>query len=471
VSEPDSGTVPSGADTVARLRTALLVGAVGVIFLLCLEVWFASHARGGIYFQRWSSEALQQTVSIEDLRDEPVRSLWNLHIQPPALDAIRALLAKVWSTPDSRVLLERVDRSLLLSWAFLFGLLGASVFWWVSERTARTFAVGVALAFYVHPAAIFYATLLDGTFLTALLQFGLVYLLWRLKAGLGVSMGLLALAYLALFFTRSLYFWPWLFVLAACLLLLRLPARRIAVFIAIAGTVVAFYTVKQYLLFGLTATSSFTGYNLTQSIDRGVDLSVYAAGFPKTDLSASGRAKVLRRVDKLTSEVEKGRPDRNYNHERYLAVNRELVATYRSFLAAASPFELGRLYAQSLRLYLQPSSRYTPHVIVDRLPWRAAYDRIFSWPVLSLLVLLGGAIWLARSSPRDYPAAAAVLLPVLACVTASVVGDRGENMRFKFFVEPILLVFFAMQLHSAAAWLKARPALGRLVRGGPQSGG
>ena len=43
------------------------------------------HAYQGMYFQGWSSEDLTQTLPLQDLRDAPLQSLLNMHIEPPRL--------------------------------------------------------------------------------------------------------------------------------------------------------------------------------------------------------------------------------------------------------------------------------------------------------------------------------------------------------------------------------------------------
>ena len=53
-----------------------------------------------------------------------------------------------------------------------------------------------------------------------------------------------------------------------------------------------------------------------------------------------------------------------------------------------------------------------------------------------------------RRRPR---AALAVLLPVAYLFAVSVTAEHGENMRFKFFLEPALFVWWA-----ASAYLAAR---------------
>ena len=106
----------------SRLVVGLSLGLLATVLLLALEAHFRPLAVKGLYFQSYSSESMMQAVSIEDLRDEPLRTLWYLHIQPPAYDAIRALLAYVWRSDDSMTMLWQVDRTLYFLWALLFNL-------------------------------------------------------------------------------------------------------------------------------------------------------------------------------------------------------------------------------------------------------------------------------------------------------------------------------------------------------------
>jgi hypothetical protein len=110
-----------------------------------------------------------QTVSLEDLRTEPLVTLWSIHIQPPALDAIRAILARLWPASDPPTAVEHVDRLLYQLWSVCYGILGALVFLWMHELTDAKAAAVTALVVMLHPATLFYATFLDGTFLSALL--------------------------------------------------------------------------------------------------------------------------------------------------------------------------------------------------------------------------------------------------------------------------------------------------------------
>ncbi len=79
------------------------VFVLGLLFILALEWVMQPQAIGGVYFQRWSSEDMMQTVSVVDLRAEPLASLYYLHVQPPLLDAS----ARHWRSCGRRLMPAR----------------------------------------------------------------------------------------------------------------------------------------------------------------------------------------------------------------------------------------------------------------------------------------------------------------------------------------------------------------------------
>ena len=81
-------------------RITFIMGAVifvvGVLVSVTLQNLMRPYARDGIYFQAWSSEDMMQTVPIRDLREAPLQTLLNIHIQPPGFDVIRGTLVQFW---------------------------------------------------------------------------------------------------------------------------------------------------------------------------------------------------------------------------------------------------------------------------------------------------------------------------------------------------------------------------------------
>ena len=62
------------------------------------------------------------------------------------------------------------------------------------------------------------------------------------------------------------------------------------------------------------------------------------------------------------------------------------------------------------------------------------------------MLFLALASWVLRTFRAQAPSVGlGILLPGLFVALVSIVADKGENMRFKFFVEPVLIVFLVSQ--------------------------
>jgi hypothetical protein len=426
----------------APWAVGLLLALLLMLFLILLEVWLAPLAHDGLYYHAMSSERMMQTVSIQDLKNQPLLSVCNIHIQPLLFDSIRAVLVLVWKSEarNDHDLLRRVDSSLYVLWIMVYGLAGFIMFQWIAEMTSVRFGLCATIVFLIHPACVFYATLLDTTFLSAVLVLLMYYLLWRLKQNKGVPTVLLVLSFLALFLTRSLFQWPFLLVLGGSLALMKVPSRKIVLFAVLTGIVVGVYTAKQAYQFGLTSTSSFAGFNLVRSVGLHVNYAGFMKDFPLDYAPGADKATVLTRKEKIDGSV-------NFNNEFYLDVNRALLDEYfRRF--HTTPFShLIEQYGKNLRLYFGPSRDPSTNVIVDRLPWRSAYDFIFSAPVLPILLVISFVFRMTKAKRTSYISSLGFCLPLLIIAVLSILGDQGENARFKFFIEPVIYVFIATTLH------------------------
>jgi len=451
-----------------RLQLVLLFLG-GFAFLLGLEA--LARSRAGTDSLHWGSEDLLQTVPIADLAQEPVRSLVYLHVQPPALDMIRAALAGLTPGTDLFERAGRVDRRLLILWAAAYAALGCLVDAWLRDLVPPAAALGASIALLLHPAAILYATVPDTTLLSATLLCWCLRELWLLgcRQGSAVRLGC---SVVALFLVRSIFQWPAVVVFAVSLVLLGVARRRIAVFLLVVAPLVGGYVVKQQVLFGLWTTTSFSGFSCMRSIgllpfgfDRGQGFSLppdeRRAG-REWDLAALP-ARVLRTETKLT-----GMP--NCNHWRYLVYNDLLLGACRREYGALPWGKRLAGYGSNLRLYLEPSSRYANvQPILDNVPWRGAYDWLLSGARLGFLVGGAGLWWALRRMSGPEPRAPAreravsaagyamgLALPVAMVMAASILLERGENMRFKFLVEPVLWVFVIAQAVSLAQAARAR---------------
>lgn len=423
-------------------RGALLALVVALVWIVGLEELFRRDAGEGVYFHEWTSEYMMQAVSAADLRAEPFRSLWYNHIQPPVFDAIRATLARLHPRADGPALLRGVDRGLYRAWALVYAVTALLVFAWLRDLgSPRLGALGAAL-FLLLPGPVFYAAFLDSTALSALLLLLFVRELWRLSRGSGGWPRVAACGAL-LFLTRSVFQWPFLLVVIAACALLGIPWRATAKLALAIGAVMALFLLKQYLLFGLTITSSFG----PDSFCKG--LSQYCRGTTEVELpriTSPRNALALRHTAKLNGEY-------NYNQLAFLRRSFSQMAEYRALVRRLTLARIAEVLRTNLDFYLRPTSRHSAHLIVDRLPWREPLDAPFSRGPLLALLLVAAAGWAAgarEQGPRAVLAGIGLALPVLYVAAVSIVFESGENMRYRYFVEPVVFVFLVAQLARVA---------------------
>jgi hypothetical protein len=423
-------------------RVAVFVASLLWIFLI--EERFRNEAAEHLYFHAWTSEYMMQTVSVGDLRVEPFKSLWYNHIQPPLFDAIRAVFAAFHPNANGEALMRRVDTKLYNAWMLVYAATAVLVHSWIRRvRGARSAGIAVAV-FLLLPGPIFYATFLDSTMLSATLILWFLWALWRFGRGEAVSLELVA-ASLLLFFTRSVFQWPFLVVLGVSLFLMGVPRARAARVLAPVALVMVLFLAKQYFLFGLTTTSSFG----PDSFCKG--LSEYCHGTSKVDLPKTTdrfNAFVLRRAEKLNGEY-------NYNQEAFLKRSFSQMHEYKALLRRLTPARVAEILKTNLGFYLRPTTRHSSHVIVDRLFWRRPFEFVLSGWSFVILLVVSIAAWFARwrkLKAGDRSAAfrygLGLALPALYVAAVTIVFESGENMRYRFFLEPMFFVFFWLSLSS-----------------------
>ena len=431
-----------------------IVFLLATLWLFLIETRFANDALEHLYFHPWTSEYMMQTVSVGDLRAEPLKSLWYNHIQPPAFDAIRAAIAVSYPSANAETLMRRVDLWLYRVWLVLYGASAVLVFSWI-RRAWSDRAAWFALPVYLFlPGPVFYATFLDSTFLSAVLILWFFAALWRLASGDSVS-GELATVCILLFLTRSVFQWPFLVILAASLWLLRVPRVRAARILVPVAVFMALFLTKQYVLFGLTITSSFGPDNFCKGI------SVHCHGTAKVDLPKTVdryRAFVLRRAAKLNGEY-------NYNQEAFLHRSFSQMAEYRAHLRRMTPGRAIEIVRTNLDFYLRPTTRYSSHLIVDRLPWRRLFDVVLSGFAVVVLVAVAALAWWRAVSrqpvderARTIRAGIALALPALYIAAVTILFESGENMRFRFFLEPVCFVLLVITVRTILSLAESRQA-------------
>lgn len=162
---------------------------------------------------------------------------------------------------------------------------------------------------------------------------------------------------------------------------------------------------------------------------------------PDNDHRGGGNAPVaLSRRIKAT-----GTP--NFNHLSVLSLNRDMADYCAERIRQLSlPAEL-EAYRLNWQIYFSPSSHYvTPNEIVVRLPWRERYDKLFSTPFLPAALGIAFILSILYVRGDSITRHVGLLLPGVYIFAVSVLGERGENMRLKIFLEPLFYLFIIWTL-------------------------
>src|SRR4051812_8198481 len=340
---------------------------VSVVWLTALEMMTSSRAADGVHFQSWTSDDMQQTLPIAMLRDFPLQSLYYLHIQPPLLDVLRSVVAQFVHPEGSTSLVIAADRGLYIIQILVFGFTSVRMYQWARRLTDRWFAPLLWLAWIVHPAPLAYATLLDSTSLSSSFIFLFCYELWRLQHADG-SIRRLAVAGLFVFFTRTVFQWYYVPVTVVALVLSQLTWRQIAVFVAVSALGIVPWLAKQKLLFGTLSTTTFSGYHQAGIIWYHPTADELEAATRQLGYHYPAGAKRYEGGTRFNTESVA------VDNLIYAKLSAQQWATQRSRCIEG----IRRSIDQNYQSFWAPSSRYKPNVMVDALPWRRAYDWLFS---------------------------------------------------------------------------------------------
>jgi hypothetical protein len=407
-----------------RVVAAIVLGIVATVGLLLLEARLTDRS-GRIVGP--SSEDLMQTVSVADLRLQPWQTLLYLHIQPPLFDALRAALVHtVGRGQEYAALVVTVDRWLLRLWALVYGATVGLVCLWLADLCESVWISLVAAALWaLTPPMLLYPTCLGTDALPALGMLWCLYELWR---GRSVAA---ALATIFVFLMRSHFQWPFALLMAGGVLVRGAGRRKTLLFLGIVLLVMLPMYIKQWVSFRMWTTSSFFGYNACRSL--GVAREPGTVREPQIEIAAASHARALTRFRKPS-----GHP--NYNQVEWLRRARQEERVYWAAVRGSTLAGLLNAWATNAWIFLQPSSSFARSPVTAALPWRATYDRLSSRIPLLVLCLLSCLLWLWRAPWRVLLRRSALALPVLYVACISILFERGDNMRYRFFIEPILFV-------------------------------
>lgn len=457
-----------------RIRWTTLL-TVTIAFFGSREIF----GRAGIRFDNNLLESMWQYLDPALLQSQLGQSLFYLHSQPPGYDLLIGLAVKAWPAHPT-VLLWLVhlalSLALTLSIAALTRRLGAPE--WLSAATA--------VLWMLSPGAVLYENWFFYTHAEAALLGISALLLHRFETGRRRRDGFLFFAALAaLVLVRTSFHLVWLVLIAALLLRIsRVPRRKVALLAAAPVLVATLWYTKNLLVFGSFSSSTWLGMNLTDTmiyslsmderakliaqgvlspvVNRGTfqDLSAYASfvemppktGIPVLDrptkksarnLNHLGYISVSRRFMTESLKVLRARPD---GYLRSLATSLE---TY--FHSAADYQHLGR-NARKIARYKQVYEAY----VLGRTGTGWCWNIFFALPISLVFALVSASQKHRIAAPEGWARAVTMLFLAGNLVYVTLVGtmiDVGENNRFRFGIDPFLMMLSVLTLTAAARWL------------------
>jgi len=345
--------------------------------------------REGYRFQDWSSNWMMQTLGLEDMHPFGPRSLWYNHIYPPLEDAIRYVFAFPEVNAGQGPSGLQVDFRLYVLYAICFGIVNALIFIWVRNLTKNSWwALATTIVWAISPGYIMTMTLLDPSPLSMLaISLTFFFLFYFLKyRHLGYATAFFAALLLASTARSVTQIHVLAAVLTAFVTFWFISTKRNWAFMTLNGVLVGLMFVipiKQFVMFDTLDTTSYAGYHRAGML--WID--------PTTVPTIETPQYIVDNALVFSSR---------YNTQETIKDNYRLTKAANDFIIH-HPFEAAQRLVKSLGVtvpeLLRPSSMYTQNYLVERLPWRSAFDWLFSgWRYL--IILVGAAAVIIRAKGK-----------------------------------------------------------------------
>ena len=443
-------------------KAPLLVGVLGSLALFLLEFLVrrtrAGDLFGGYRFQAWSSEEFMQEVRINDLLEVGPMGLWYLHVQPPMLETLRFLLVLPEYVSGRFVSAQVIDERMYVMYIALYGVLLATCYAWVRSLTGSAqWAIVAAVVVGAYPGTVAMATLLDGTFLSAVLTTIMLFFLYlslRLQTSRWLNWWLLSL--LLLSWTRTIFQLQILLLIPILVWLIYryrvIQTSRLAVAVSVALVGSLFLLpAKQFSLYETTATTSFAGNHQVEVVSyRPSQEELNAVTVPR---------RVVENAEKFVS---------GFNSPENVKTNYVLTQVGNAYYLR-DPFQVFKNLLWGVQMNFAQSLRFThdysilgdgpANIAADSLPWSPPSSSLISavlylGALLTLVILLtytyGVAGVVARA--RWYAAFLFITGTTLLTILLANRYDWTEADRLKY----VLVPSFCVLLVASVAWARRK---------------
>lgn len=443
---------------------AIAVGFVGTLVLLAYEwallTFSSDRLFDGYRFQAWSSNDFMQEVKIQDLVDAGPAALWYLHVQPPMLETLRLMLSLPEYLTGGTMTAQMIDQRMYALYAVLFGVLLFTVFLWVRILTrSRVSAYVGAVVVGAYPGTIAMATLLDGTFPSAVLATLMLFLLYlAIRQGSPRMLNWWLLSLVLLSFTRTIFQLQILIFMPVVVFLLyryRMHSvKPLAVTLSVILTGSLFLLpAKQYALYDTTATTSFAGNHQVEVVSyRPTEAELSAVEVPQD---------IVENAENFVS---------GFNSPDNVELNYVLTQVGTDYYLR-EPFQVVKNLLWGVQMNTFQAFRWThdysitgagpANIAADSLPWTPPSNVVLSWAFywLALLITVGSLLYvyglrgLLRHA-RTYLALVFIVGTTMLTFLLANRYDWTEADRLKYILMPFFGIVFVVSI--SRAWQEFR---------------
>ena len=441
------------------------------------------YIRAGLRFDNTPLRYFVQLIDPQLLKNNLLESLWYLHSQPPLFNLVTGLLYQRFS-PQSKVF------QLLF---FIMGLAFGLALYWLGLRLGLKPWVSALLAvwFTVSPATVLYENLYFYTYPVA---FVLVLSALALSKFLETNnfwwgFGFFSLI-ASLCLTWALFHLFWMVAVIALVGVFYRDWRRLLLISSIPVIVVAGWYAKNSFLFGSFSASSWVGMNLSDVtfLSPLTPQAVRDELMERKEISPYPIVEAFRAIENYQGLLPVPGPHGipildqpltstesvNFNHVFYIGLSERMLKDALNFIRAHP-----RLYLASVRqgfsIFFHSSSDYLllkdkPTPQLESLWDRIFYGQLSSygedprnrwenhpmyvgwWLVIAYLAAVIYGLKLSFARDRSRPA----LTGVAAFMTFTIIFfalmanflDLGENNRFRFALDPFVLLLFGLLIQT-----------------------
>jgi hypothetical protein len=451
-----------------------------VLFFISRLIIFAL----GIRFNTTPLTWYFQYLDPIDLKLHLFQSLFYLHSQPPGFNLLLGVVLNVAAGHEAAVFHIIYTSMGLIVTLILFLIL-------IKFNISSSIAFGICLFLAVSPPVILYENWLFYTYPVLFLLLVSAFFLYKFIETDRTSYVFLFFVSCALIvLTRTLFQAIWyLFIIIGLLFFNRRNARKIILATMIPLMCIAFFYIKNYVVFKEASLSSWFGMNLIKmtftipqntlqsTVDRG-EVSEIALIKPFRDPEVYRRYATIDTITGIPALDKKYKSTGaiNFNHISYISISR-MYYTAALFLIKKFPWYYGLSIIKAFYTYLQPCSSFQEspnteklnawtHIyeyyvignILDKI-WTTTYTNRFNQQrevhinflfILIPIIYVWGIILAIRGNTLfRFTKCQAVLVQymIFNILYTMVIGnffEAGENMRFRFLVIPFIYILIAL---------------------------